>query len=214
MQYLITAIFCFLSTAALASEGRVTLETPSQKVKTGSQFYIDINVHDVPEVYGVHLVLKYDPAQLKVLDQDEKMPEIQLEHGNFLDEDRLFVLKNAVSVQGNTIDYIVSQMAPANSVSGSGRVARVFFEAHSNATKSDVTIEKADFGTRDGQSLTFSTDSTLSFAFDSAYDIVKPPPANHNNAMLLAGIVIIMGLISLTALYRRKRGELTSAEKA
>ncbi|AOT10887.1 cohesin domain-containing protein [Pseudoalteromonas luteoviolacea] len=214
MQYLITAIFCFLSTAALASEGRVTLETPNQQVKTGSQFYIDINVHDVPEVYGVHLVLKYDPAQLKVLDQDEKMPEIQLEHGNFLDEDRLFVLKNAVSVQGNTIDYIVSQMAPANSVSGSGRIARVFFEARSNATKSDVTIEKADFGTKDGQSLTFTTDSTLSFAFDSAFEVVSPPPTNHNSTMLFAAIVSIMVIISLIVLLRRKRDEHTSTEKA
>ncbi|KZN59159.1 hypothetical protein N473_03110 [Pseudoalteromonas luteoviolacea CPMOR-1] len=205
MQFLFITLLLICCTVANASDGSVSLSSPSQKIKSGSQFYVDVLVENAPKIYGAHLVLNYDATQLTLIDQDQQTPAIQIEHGDFFDTSKLFVLTNSANTKLGKLDYIISQMAPADSVSGSGRIARVFFEAKENATKTNITIEKSDFGTKDGQSLTFSTDSALKIEFDTTYQVAPAPPTFAYSTVLLAAIVSTLMLVFIVVVLKRKR---------
>ncbi|MCF6441395.1 cohesin domain-containing protein [Pseudoalteromonas luteoviolacea] len=205
MHFLFMTLLLFCCTVANASDGSVSLSSPSQKIKSGSQFYVDVLVENAPEIYGAHLVLNYDATQLEPIDQDQQTPAVQIEHGNFFDTKKLFVLTNSANTKLGKLDYIISQMAPAESVSGSGRIARIFFEAKENATKANITIEKADFGTKDGQSLIFNTNSTLNIEFDATYQVAPTPPTFTYSTTLLVAIVSTLVLVFIIVALRRKR---------
>ncbi|ESP93150.1 MULTISPECIES: cohesin domain-containing protein [Pseudoalteromonas] len=194
----LTMIFLLLNSLMVAaSQGKAYLYSPELDIRAGSEFYVDIMLKDAPEVYGSQIALQFDTKQVTVLDKNEKEAAVQIEHGDFFDSARLYTLKNAVDLKTGTIDYIVSQVAPAKSVAGDGRVARVFFKANEATSTTNIELKQADFGTKQGEKYTFEIGESLQFNFDNTFADAPQAPADHS---ILLPITIVAGFVLLFAI--------------
>ncbi|QPB84268.1 hypothetical protein CWC22_015270 [Pseudoalteromonas rubra] len=185
-----------LSVATMATEGKVFLETSNTQIKTTSEFYVDVMVKDLPEVYGVQLSVSYDPQTLTLIDQNPKIAGAQLEHGNFLDTKRLYTLRNQATPKSREVQYIVSQVAPAESASGDGRLARLYFSAPTNATNTDISIKRVEFGTRHGEKHIYRTNTPLNLSFDAQFSQQEKPTPEMPDWLLVLSTLLPASLIA------------------
>ncbi|OCQ21396.1 hypothetical protein A7985_12325 [Pseudoalteromonas luteoviolacea] len=206
MRYLFLTLLVILNTGVLANEGQVHLSTPAQQAKSGSEFYIDVRASELPEVYGMHLVIKFDPNQLNVVYKDAENPSLPIEHGNFFDSGRLYVLTNSANAQTGIVEYIVSQVKPAQSASGIGRLARIFFESKESVTAATVSIDKIEFGTQNGEKFSYEASSELNFAFDDNYQVPAVPPTDHSftSVVTVLGVILVSLVLGLLLKSRGK----------
>ncbi|KNC66371.1 cohesin domain-containing protein [Pseudoalteromonas ardens] len=202
IKSLILTTSFLLGFAAHATEGRVFLETSSTQIKTASEFYVDVMVKDLPEVYGVQLSVTYDPKTLTLIDQDPKATGAQLEHGNFLDKKRLYTLRNQATAEANAVQYIVSQVAPAESASGDGRLARLYFSAPTNATNTDISIKRVEFGTRHGEKHIYQTNTPLNLSFDAQFSQQEKPTPEMPDWLAVLSALLPVSIIAM--LFWRK----------
>ncbi|KZN55842.1 cohesin domain-containing protein [Pseudoalteromonas luteoviolacea] len=205
MKQLITIFLLLNSFMVVAEQGQTFLSTPEKAIKTGSEFYVDIMTRDVPDVYGVHLTLRFDASQISVIGSTENQEGGLVEHGNFFDNDRLYVLQNQTDSNHGSVSYIVSQIAPAQSVSGNGRIARVFFKAKESATQAAIELVQADFGTKKGEKLTFSKGAPLSFEFSAAYSQAPKAPNDLPFIQITLIALTIIGLIIMVLAFKRRK---------
>ncbi|WP_125562822.1 cohesin domain-containing protein [Pseudoalteromonas rubra] len=202
IKSLILTTSFLLGFAAHATEGRVFLETSSTQIKTASEFYVDVMVKDLPEVYGVQLSVTYDPETLTLIDQDPKTTGAQLEHGNFLDKKRLYTLRNQATTEAKAVQYIVSQVAPAESASGDGRLARLYFSAPTNATNTDISIKRVEFGTRHGEKHIYQTNTPLNLSFDAQFSQQEKPTPEMPDWLAVLSALLPVSIIAM--LFWRK----------
>ncbi|KZN43784.1 cohesin domain-containing protein [Pseudoalteromonas luteoviolacea] len=206
MRYLISILLLILNAGVFANEGQVHLISSIQQAQSGSEFYIDVQASELPEVYGMHLVIKFDADKLTIVDKNTKDPSLPIEHGNFFDNDRLYVLTNSANTQTGNIEYIVSQVKPAQSASGNGRLARVFFKSKEGAMATKVSIEKVEFGSKNGEKFIYEAGSELSFEFDNTYPVPVEPPADYpfTSVITILGAVLAILLLGLLLKSRGK----------
>lgn len=203
MKYMMCIATLLVSLSAFAEQGRIYLNTSDPHIKTGSEFYVDVMVEGLPEVYGVQLTLNYDAKSITLIDQGTKAKGAALEQGHFLDEKHLYTLRNQADSQKGQIQYIVSQVAPAKSAVGSGRLARLYFTAPDNAINTEISIQNAEFGTRKGEKYVYTPKAPLALSFDASYQVQdKPASGNQVWAFGLAAVVL---LIILGGLLMRRR---------
>ncbi|TMP37624.1 cohesin domain-containing protein [Pseudoalteromonas rubra] len=206
MKYLMCIATLLVSLSTFAEQGRIYLNTSDPHIKTGSEFYVDVMVEGLPEVYGVQLTLNYDARSMTLIDQDTKAKGAQLEQGHFLDEDHLYTLRNLADSQKGQIQYIVSQVAPAASAVGSGRLARLYFTAPDNTTNAKISIQSAEFGTRSGEKYVYVPQPPLALSFDTSYQVQdKPASGNQIWAFGLTAVVLLM-ILSGLLIHRRPAG--------
>lgn len=206
MKYMLYIATLLASLSAFSEQGRIYLQTANPQIKTGSEFYVDVMVEHLPDVYGVQLTLNYDAKSITLVDQDSKAKGVQLEHGSFLTAKHLYVLRNQADTQTGQIHYIVSQIAPAKSAAGSGRLARLYFSAPADATASELSIQVAEFGTRSGEKYTYTPHAALNLSFDTRYQIqAKPGIALKAWGLGLAACFLLLAVAS--TLFRRSRLE-------
>ncbi|OHU88152.1 MULTISPECIES: cohesin domain-containing protein [Pseudoalteromonas] len=174
-------------------KGKVYLVTPSEQVKLGSEFYIDIQVDNLPALYGVDLKLEFDAHKFELIDQNPRKEGVQIEHGNFFDNDNLFILHNSADAGTGTAAYVVSLVAPANEVEGSGRIARVKLKSTYQSGLAHFTIASAQFGTKTGQLKEFSLGPALLFDFKPEYRVPAQPQQgiSFTTTILLFSLLVI-----------------------
>lgn len=145
--------FLLLAATARANRGAgVRLSAERLNLGTGNQTTVDILADDVPSVYGVDVRLRFDPAQLEVVDSDASTPGIQLAHGDFIDPAQSFILQNRADNVAGTIDYALTLLHPAAPAQGDGILARITFRAKVDGWTT-VSLEQALFGTQTGQTI-------------------------------------------------------------
>ncbi|WP_105168441.1 cohesin domain-containing protein [Pseudoalteromonas sp. T1lg23B] len=195
------------SNLSFASDGRVYLFTPSEQVKLGSEFYVDVLVEGLPNVYGVDLSLQYDPKAFQPIDSDDKQSGLQIENGNFFDDSRLYVLRNSIDADLGKVSYIASQMSPAAEVYGNGRIARIKFKSLGEKNEGMLRIIKTEFGKRNGQTLVFDTGLDLNFVFDDGYEVPSQPSRFELSVSLLLVVlcVLCLAIVGVWTFYRRTR---------
>ncbi|TMP28103.1 hypothetical protein CWB99_01340 [Pseudoalteromonas rubra] len=203
MKFIVCIAVLLVSLSAFAEQGRIYLNTSDPHIKTGSEFYVDVMVDGLPEVYGVQLTLNYDARTMTLIDQDTKAKGVQLEQGHFLDEDHLYTLRNQADSQKGQIQYIVSQVAPAKSALGSGRLARLYFTAPDNATNAEISIQSAEFGTRNGEKYVYVPQAPLALSFDASYQ-VQDKPASGNQIWAFGSAAVVLLMILGGLLMRRR----------
>ncbi|MCG7534625.1 cohesin domain-containing protein [Pseudoalteromonas sp. OOF1S-7] len=203
MNYIVCITALLFSLSAFAEQGRIYLETSNPKIKTGSEFYVDVIVDNLPEVYGVQLTLNYDAKSVTFIDQDAKTKGTQLEQGNFLDEKLLYTLRNQADPQTGQIQYIASQVAPAQSAAGSGRLARLYFSAPANTSETKLSIQVAEFGTRNGEKYTYTAQAPLGLSFNASYQVQSSPHTDIPWAIVLTAVLLLLSILS--AFYIRRR---------
>jgi hypothetical protein len=130
----------------------------------GARFTIQVYIENVTDLYGVDVLLEFDPAVLQVVDADLLTAGIQSEPlSGFLVPG--FVVRNEADNSAGTVWYVVTQLNPTPPASGSGAVLEITFDALSTGSTA-VTFSKASMATRLGQTIPTST-------MDSTYQIIS-----------------------------------------
>lgn len=93
----------------------LSLQADTTDLQTGQEYTIRIEVHDVPELWLASAEIVYDPAILYVMGTVAGQP---VSIGSFFSEGPALDALNLVD--NNVIRYAVSQLAPADILSGSG----------------------------------------------------------------------------------------------
>lgn len=89
---------------------------------------VTVQLEHITDLYGAQIRLKYDPAQLKVRDEDPRLEGVQIAPGPLLAFDDRFVAANSVDPRTGLIDFAVALLNPAPPISGQGVLATVVFE--------------------------------------------------------------------------------------
>jgi len=94
----------------------VTLDPSDVSLPVGGDAWITISIHDVADLYGVDVLLEFDPWVVEVLGG-------AVEPGTMPYPD--FVVRNEADNANGTIWYAVVQFPPHEPASGSGTLARI-----------------------------------------------------------------------------------------
>ena len=206
----------FFTLSALATEGAVYFVTPDEKIKTGSEFYVDVMVSKAPKVYGVQLELEYDTGRFTLIDGNEKKAGVQIADGDFFNTKQFFTLYNKVENKEDSkadstadsktglISYTVSQVNPAKEVSGAGRLARMFFKSGEQSGSGTISIKTAEFGTRDGKTHKLTKGSPLIVDFQETYLVPKQPAQALELPSWLWGVLVLIALLLIGLLGKGK----------
>lgn len=110
-------------------------------VQIGQEFVLTVQIENVTNMYGIELALAFNPAILQVKDSKPGTVGVQIEPGDFPDPFLSFNAQNAADNTAGTIAYAVSLLRPAPPASGSGVLARIYFQAIAPGT-SAVSITR------------------------------------------------------------------------
>ncbi len=157
-----------LSATARANGGAgVRLSAERLNLGAGNEMAVDILAEGVPPVYGVDVRLRFDPAQLEVVDADASAPGIQAAHGDFINPAQSFILENRANNQAGTVDYALTLLRPAPPAQGNGVLARVTFRAKVDGWAT-VAVEQAAFGTQTGQTIPANAPAPMQAGFTAS----------------------------------------------
>jgi len=133
-----------------APDSRMDLILSKSKIKVGDSVTADVLVKSAPDIYGADVRLVFDPTFLQVVDQDDKVPGIQVVDGNFISPKKSFFLQNQVLNDQGAVDYALTLLNPAPEVNGSGQLVSVVFEAIKSG-ETTLQLSEGQFGTRTGE---------------------------------------------------------------
>jgi hypothetical protein len=105
---------------------------------------VTVLIADVVDLYGAEIQLHYDPARLKVRDENPRLPGIQIAPGPLLAFDNRFVATNDVETEAGLINFVFTLIKPALPISGAGALATVVFEVAGDGPYT-IEIAKATF---------------------------------------------------------------------
>ncbi len=117
------------------------------EVAPGAALTLPVEVKGAQELYGIDLLLEFNPALLQVVDADENNPGVQVALGTFLDPGLL--LFNEVDNTAGTISFAMSQVNPSEAKNGNGVLLVVTFNGL-KAGVSDLKVTKLEMSTREG----------------------------------------------------------------
>lgn len=93
---------------------------------------VTVQLKDVVDLYGAEVQLQFDPAQLKVRDEDPRLDGVQIAPGPLLAFDNRFVAANNADNQAGLIDFVFTLLKPAPPIQGEGVLATIMFEVSGN----------------------------------------------------------------------------------
>lgn len=95
--------------------------------QVGEQFFVDLYVQDVVNLYGVQLRIDFDPAIVQAVDQDAIFPGVQiLPLVDWLVPG--FIVEREADNGLGIVEYSMTQLDPQPPANGSGGVARIVFQ--------------------------------------------------------------------------------------
>jgi len=115
------AIPLLASTGRAAQGTQVVIVPASVVVNPGEMFIVDVEVHDVVDLYGLDIRLVFDPT---ILEAQEIVAGAFLPH-------TVFEADRTVDNAAGEVRYVVALMPPSTALNGSGVLARVTFRARS-----------------------------------------------------------------------------------
>ena len=128
--------------AAVVAQGPAVLVVPASSVAdVGATVTVEVQVHDVVDLYAVDLQVAFDPTLLEVQDADgNPANDVQVAAGSFLSSPYGFTAVNQANNITGEIRYVYSLLSPAAPVSGSGVLVRIAFLAR-NPGSSTVLLQ-------------------------------------------------------------------------
>ena len=113
---------------------------PSYKeISLGGTGATEVRVADVANLYGVQFRVNFDPGVVQVVDADPNMPGVQMEIGSLFSGKNYFVARNTVSNTTGVGEFVVTLVAPATPISGTGTLAVITWQGK-NAGQSPTTL--------------------------------------------------------------------------
>jgi len=149
-----------ISTGVYAQDGtaQVGVFEPFE-VAPNELVQVPISVRDVQNLYGVDLLLSFDPALVQVEDADPSSSGIQAGLGEFLDPGLL--LFNKADNTAGTYHFVMSQYNPSEPKTGEGVIVVITFRGIGEGV-SPLTVMGLKLASREGTEIASSpVDSTL-----------------------------------------------------
>ena len=126
----------------LAQSASAALAPISQNIAVGQQTTVTLRLQNVNDLYGYQTAIVFNPSVLEVIDADTAKAGIQVALGTFLQAG--VVPQNSADNSVGTIVCVVSQLAPAGAVSGSGDLLTITFrgkvQGHSEVRFTDLKM--------------------------------------------------------------------------
>jgi hypothetical protein len=99
----------------------------------GGMQTFEIQARDVRDLFGLEIVLSYDPEKLQIVDADPAAPGVQLEPGDFPEPARRFVAENRVDTATGRMVFAFT-LIEGDAAGGSGVIARFKVRARGPGT--------------------------------------------------------------------------------
>lgn len=128
------------------------IASPGQ-IDPGQTTTVTLKLENVSHLYGVEVILTFDPAVLEVQDAEAGQSGVQVTLGSFLSPD--YVVYNAANNATGVIDIAFTQTAPRQPVSGSGVLATIAFKGKLSGT-SVLGFQQVMLSNTDGESIPVS----------------------------------------------------------
>lgn len=123
--------------------------TPEEAVMRRNQTRtLAVRVQRVHELYGVDIIVTFDPRVVEVVDADPTKEGIQIAQGQFLDPG--FTVYNTANNQTGEIRFTMTQLNPSEAKSGSGVLFYITLRGR-EVGRTRINITKAEMATRDGE---------------------------------------------------------------
>lgn len=158
---------------------------------------VTVQLKGVADLYGAEIQLKYDPAQLKVRDEDPRLDGIQIAPGPLLAFDDRFVAVNHVDTQAGLINFVFTLLKPAPSINTDGVVAAVVFEIAGNGPF-DIGVAQAKLVS---SALSAIPVTVTGLSLNGLPDLPAEPAKTLLPARLGWTIVGVLGLLLILLLW-------------
>lgn len=189
---LLVALSLFAS-LALAQNG--TKVYPQPVAADNGTLTVDLMAENVTDLYGVEFKLKYDPSVVAIQDANPQREGLQIEAGSFLPADQGFVVANTVNETDGTINFAMTLLNPAPSVSGTGPLARLTFNMLQN-TPSTLEIEDLTLVAISLQTIPAETIPLAIGADETAATVITNTASDFPWWIVAVGIMVL-GLLAL-----------------
>ena len=122
---------------AFATGATISLAPARVEIGMGETRDIEVLISNVTGLYGLDVILTFDPTIVEVVDLDPDREGVQVEEGQFPHPD--YLAENEVVNDFGTIWYVASQMSPREPVSGSGTIMTIRFRGKSPG-RTDIPV--------------------------------------------------------------------------
>lgn len=186
-----------LITPALAqSEPDATLSLENVPLQDEKLLVVNINLTNITDLYGAEVQLTYNPARLRVRDDNRRLNGIQISPGPLIAGDDRFVVNNQASPDSGEIDFAFTLLKPAKPISGDGVLATVVFEIVGDGPYS-VEVANAQLVSASLEPITTQISSLElnSSNGHAALDITTPALSTRGLPWMAA--VIVLGTITV-----------------
>jgi len=124
------ATCCFIQTASSQSSIITKVETTSNSVTVGTPFTITITLTNVQNLYGVEVVLRWNPIVLEATSVDTQLGIESYPNGVLHESSSspaVFFAENNVTQNTGEYRLVATSMAPAPPFSGNGNIVKITF---------------------------------------------------------------------------------------
>lgn len=123
--------------------------TPEQTIlRRGQTRTLAVRVQRVHDLYGVDIIVTFDPQVIEVVDADPTKEGVQITQGEFLDPG--FTVYNTADNQRGEIRFTMTQLNPSEAKKGNGVLFYITIRGK-QIGRTRITITKAEMATRDGE---------------------------------------------------------------
>ncbi len=179
---LVTSLW--ISTGVYAQDGTAQVGIYEQfEVAPNELVQVPISVRDVQDLYGVDLLLSFDPELVQVEDADPSSSGIQARLGDFLDPGLL--LFNKADNTAGTYHFVMSQYNPSEPKTGEGVILVITFRGVGEGV-SPLTVTGLKLASREGTEISSSpVDSTLTVRAGAPTQAATIPVADTTGMIVL-----------------------------
>lgn len=118
---------------------RLSVSPSYKEIYAGGTGATEIRVSDVSNLYGVQFHIAFDPNVVQAVDADPGKPGVQMRIGSLFSGKNHYVARNNVDNASGVAEFVVTLVAPATSINGSGALGAITWQGR-NAGQSLVTL--------------------------------------------------------------------------
>ncbi|MBN2393591.1 MAG: LysM peptidoglycan-binding domain-containing protein [Anaerolineae bacterium] len=129
-------ITVWVSNAFAQNSTQVKLAPDEAAISVEQTIAMTVQVENIANLYGVEIVITFDPNLLEVVDADPGKPGTQIKTGDFLSGG----MEDTNAVADGRIEYIMQQVSPNPPSNGGGVLARITFKGIGSG-QADIRID-------------------------------------------------------------------------
>lgn len=195
--FLLFAFLCLTSLGASAEVGasEVKFVTDNQDVKVGERYKIEVQVKDMVDVYAGDIEISFPQGSVKIIDENDKKTGVQIKQGEFLNEEKQFLIKSGANQRDGIIKFASTLLNPAPPAKGDGVILEFGFIP---TQKGDIQflLKKADFATMDKTLLSLGGEKISFSATRQPYveqaEVMSSLDPIYIVVLLLCAIILVM----------------------